>query len=141
MRQLAQPASGGILGAMRAEQYGPSYEPKATTIDPDKPVYLVTFWRPVSKPGTPDELCVYESDERILRDTADVTEVFAWAKENAGPDRTYMIHVASIEEDGHSDMIKLYGTNPNIHYFEDHEPFRRVTDQDPQVTPDIFLTS
>jgi len=115
---------------MRAEQYGPPYEPKATTVYPDKPVYLVTFWRRLPPmPEFPDAHPAHESDEWVLRDVTDITEVFVWAKQNAGPDRTYEIHVASIEVDGHSDMIELYGVNPTIHYFEDNEPFRRVPSQ------------
>lgn len=137
-----QPALSGILGTMRVEQYGPPYEPKATTMDPDKPVYLVEFWRRLPPmPEFPDAHPRHESDEWLLRDTTDVTEVFTWAKENAGPERTYTIHVASIDVDGHSDMIHLYGVNPTIHYFEDNEPFRLVSDQNPRVTSDIFLTS
>lgn len=125
---------------MRVEPYGPPYDPKAVTTDPDRPLFLVTFWRPLPPiPGHPDTDSRYSSDERILRGATDITEVFTWADENAGPDRSYQIHVASISVDGDSGMIHLHGTNPTIHYFEDSEPFRRVNPDGPPAMPDIFL--
>jgi hypothetical protein len=126
---------------MRAEKYGPPYEPKAATTNPDKPVYVVEFWRPLGPPRSPDSVPAHESSEWVLRDITDVTEVLAWAKENAGQDRTYTVHVASILENGRSDLIHLYGVDPTRHYFEDSEPFRLVTGPQPQWVRDTFLTS
>jgi hypothetical protein len=35
-----------------------------------------------------------------------------------------MVHVATPPEDGHSEMIRLYGQDPTIFPFEDSEPYQ-----------------
>ncbi len=76
---------------MRIEPPG---NPNPVSMDPDKPVYQVTFWERLSEPAdVPEEQRGFEAAEWKLHDT-EVTEVLSWAEREAGPGRTYIVHVA-----------------------------------------------
>lgn len=46
------------------------------------------------------------------------------AEQEAGPGRTYLVYVALVPEDGHSDLLRLYGNDPTVVPFDDDKLFR-----------------
>jgi hypothetical protein len=105
---------------MRSEPRGAE---KPVTIDPDNPVYQVTFWERLAQPGElPEAERGFEASSWKVSE-ADVTEVLAWARERAGSRQTYVVEVAATAEDGCSELLRLYGQDPTIFPF-DGEPFR-----------------
>jgi hypothetical protein len=105
---------------MRSEPRGSE---KPVTQDPDQPVYQVTFWERLAEPADlPEKERGFGASVWRVHD-AEVTEVLAWAKERATT-QPYMVHVATPPEDGHSELIRLYGQDPTISPFEDSEPFQ-----------------
>jgi len=59
----------------------------------------------------PSELVGYESEEWELSG-GDVQDALAWAKENAGQDRSWILHVAGPSSQGPG-LIRLAGIDPN----------------------------
>ncbi|HTF48870.1 MAG TPA: hypothetical protein VK735_15605 [Pseudonocardia sp.] len=83
---------------MRVEEPG---GPDAVTVDIFHPVYQVTIFEPLAEPADlpPEERSVM-ANEWKLHD-AEVTEVFEWAKKNAGSHQ-YVVEVATPQVDGSS---------------------------------------
>lgn len=70
-------------------------DPRSMTWELDDPTFMVAFFRhgPAYADVSPD-LIGYESEEWELTG-GDVREALAWATENAGPDRTWILHVVA----------------------------------------------
>lgn len=87
-------------------------DPRSTTWELDAPVFRVSFFRPgPTYAGNPAESVGYEAEEWELVG-ADVQDALAWAKEHAGQDRTWTLHVAGASSEGPG-LIRLAGIDPN----------------------------
>jgi hypothetical protein len=72
-------------------------DPRDIEIEVDAPVYRVYFWKAEAGVSTEYELSA----------ATDVHEAIAWADENAGPDRTYVLY-ARVDRT----LVRLSGTDP-----------------------------
>lgn len=87
-------------------------DPRSTTWELYDPVFWVTFFRhDPAYAEMPAESVGYESEEWELTG-GDVHDALAWAGEQAGPGRTWTLHVAGPSPEGPG-LIWLAGIDPN----------------------------
>jgi hypothetical protein len=93
---------------MRVEEPG---GPDAISDDPDRPVYQVNLFTRLAEPAeVPEEQRGFHVSEWKLHD-ADVSQVLAWASEQAA-DRSYVVYVAAADHDD-PHLLHLFGHDPN----------------------------
>ena len=54
------------------------------------------------------------SSEFEISGATDVMEVIEWAKENAGPARTYTIYAVVLRGDDSLGLVRVMGTDPSM---------------------------
>ncbi len=87
-------------------------DPRSTTWELDNPVFYVSFFRHDSTHShVPSESVGYESEEWELAG-GDVQDALAWAKDHAGQDRSWTLHVVGPSPEGPG-LIRLAGIDPN----------------------------
>ena len=75
-------------------------DPRSTKWELDNPVFYVSFFRHDStRIHVPSESVSYESEEWELTG-GDVQDALAWAKNHAGQDRSWTLHVAGLSPEG-----------------------------------------
>lgn len=118
---------------MRVEQ--PEWGvPRATSADPERPVFYVTFWRrDPSDDDRPVEQRAYESQEWDVSE-ADIRQVLEWAADRAGTNGTYTVEVASPVIDGDAGRILVYGRNP----VREAVDIPLISNDHPHETPDTY---
>ncbi|TGN62971.1 hypothetical protein EXE59_02665 [Nocardioides eburneiflavus] len=88
-------------------------DPRDTQWEVDRPVYRVHFWhQPPAPPGVVHEHAMWHCDEYRVSDAVDVDEVLAWARDEAQPDRTFVLYVEQ-RDDRRCGLVRLLGVDPN----------------------------